>query len=157
MSESSKDPARRAVVSYTPKLAEKGERAYPTVREHMDREFVRLTADMPIYEAIDVLLKKSITGAGVVDGKGALVGILSEKDCLRVLLDIAADDRPGGQVADYMTKDVDTITPDADIVQLAQQFLNNVYRRVLVVDDEGKLCGQITRRDLLRAIRRFLQ
>lgn len=156
-SDSNQDASRRAVVSYTPKLAGKSPREYPTVRECMDQEFLRLTPHMHIYEAVDLLLKKGVTGAAVVDDDGALVGILSEKDCLRVLLEITAEDRPAGQVAYYMTTEVETILPDADVVQLAQQFLRSVYRRVLVVDEDGRLCGQITRRDLLRAIQGFLR
>jgi len=53
-----------------------------------------------------------------------------------------------------MTETVDTIHPDLDIFTVADKFLNCSYRRLLVVEDK-KLVGQITRRDLLRAIQKI--
>jgi len=126
----------------------------PRVRDYMDKSFITLSPDMDVYQAIDILLKKGITGAGVVDKKGNLLGILSEKDCLRTLVHGAYSVLPSGVVSDYMTKDVVTISPDLDIFSTADIFFTHVFRRLLVVEG-GKLVGQITRRDLLRVIQKI--
>lgn len=126
----------------------------PPVRDFMDKSFITLTPDMDVYRAIDIMLKGSITGAAVVDNKERLVGVLSEKDCLRTLIHGAYSSLPSGKVSDYMTTEVDTIHADLDIFTVADKFLNCTYRRLLVVED-NKLVGQITRRDLLRAIQKL--
>ncbi len=126
----------------------------PHVRDYMDKKFTTLHPDTDIHDAIQILLDQRITGAPVVDKKENLVGILSEKDCLRTIAHGAYSEVPvGGKVEDYMTKKVDTIHPDLDIFTVADRFLNCSYRRLLVVEDK-KLVGQITRRDLLRAIQK---
>ena len=149
--------ASRAPSSYTPALDQRTEQeVYPNVRDFMDKTFIRLRVDMPVYAAIDVLLDRNITGAAVVDDQDNLVGILSEKDCLRTLLQGAYDGLPGGKVRDYMTSDVMTISPHVDIMSVVRIFTENVFRRLLVVEN-GRLVGQVTRRDLLRTIRQLLQ
>jgi CBS domain-containing protein len=126
----------------------------PRVSDFMDKSFITLTPEMDVYRAIDIMLKGGITGAAVVDHKERLVGVLSEKDCLRILVHGAYSNLPSGKVSDYMTKKVDTIHPDLDIFTVADKFLNCTYRRLLVIRDE-KLVGQITRRDLLRAVQKL--
>jgi len=127
----------------------------PHVRDFMDKTFITLTPDMDVYRAIDILLKGSITGAAVVDHKENIVGVLSEKDCLRTLVHGAYSSLPSGKVSDYMSTKVETIHADLDIFTVADKFLNRPYRRLLVVDEDNKLIGQITRRDLLRAIQKL--
>ena len=130
-------------------------RGLPTVKDLMDETFVTLKPDMQVSEAIDILLKNRITGAAVVDDDGGLVGVLSEKDCLRTLLQGAYDGLPAGLVSDYMATLVMTVPPDLDIFKLTEIFLKQVYRRLLV-EENGKLVGQVTRRDFLQAIQRYI-
>jgi CBS domain-containing protein len=126
----------------------------PKVSDFMDKSFITLNPDMDVYKAIQILLDGKITGAAVIDKKEKLVGILSEKDCLRTLVHGAYSSLPSGKVSDFMTKTVVTIHPDLDIFTVADKFLKTNFRRLLVVK-EGKLVGQITRRDLLRAIQKI--
>jgi len=53
-----------------------------------------------------------------------------------------------------MTKNVITIQPNLDIFSTASMFFKHVFRRLLVLENE-QLVGQITRRDLLRAIKKI--
>jgi CBS domain-containing protein len=126
----------------------------PHVRDYMDKSFITLSPDMDVYQAIDIFLKKNITGAAVVDQKNNLLGILSEKDCLRTLVHDAYSELPSGVVADYMTKEVVTISPDLDIFSTADKFFSHSFRRFPIVES-GKLVGQITRKDLLRVIQKI--
>ena len=110
-----------------------------------------------IGEVVEVLLEKEITGAPVLNDQHKLVGLIDDKDCLKVLFDIAYHNQPviSSTVSDYMTNVMKTISVHANIVEVADTFLNTKYKRLLVVDDKGKLQGQISRQDILRAIRDF--
>ena len=58
-----------------------------------------------------------------------------------------------GTVADYMSNIMKSVSIHDNIVQIADIFLHSKYKRLLVMDDDGKLAGQISRRDILRAVR----
>jgi CBS domain-containing protein len=60
----------------------------------------------------------------------------------------------GGKVADYMTRgEIDTVSPDDDIMTVARSMLDHKRRRRPVVDSRGVLVGQVTCRQLLRALK----
>ncbi len=120
----------------------------PTARDLMATSLVTLRPDMPLHEAIDLLLKNKISGAPVVDEEGRLVGVLSEKDCLRMFASRAFERGPGSTVSQYMSKDLYSIDPDSDLFRIADIFLQNPFRRLPVLEN-GKLIGQISRRDIL--------
>lgn len=127
------------------------------VREVMATGLVTLKPDTPIFTAITLLLKNRISGAPVVDDQGALVGILSEKDCLRVFANEAFfSQNAGGPVSEYMSRTIQTMDPDDDVFKAADIFLKNSFRRMPVVDD-GRLVGLVSRRDVLLASLRLMQ
>ena len=70
-----------------------------------------LAPDMDIYLAMKQLLKRRLTGAPVVDENRVLIGMLTERDCLKVLVGGALDGLPGGNVSDYMTSPAESIGP----------------------------------------------
>jgi len=121
------------------------------VRDFMTKDLIVFKPAMDIYTAIDVLVKSEISGAPVVDDDGGLIGIVSQKDCLRILANGVFHNAPAGPVSEYMTEPVMSIEPDTDIFTVADIFLNNVYRRIPVVEN-GIVVGQVSRRDILRAI-----
>ncbi len=125
----------------------------PTVREYMDTVVHTLSPDDDIHEAVCFLLDKHVTGAPVVDADGRVVGIITEKDCLRLLALGDGEGLPEGRVSDYMSQEVITIPQGMNIYFVAGMFLRDVIRRFPVVDGDGKLIGAITRFDILRAIR----
>lgn len=113
---------------------------------------VTLKPDQGIREAIATILGKKISGAPVLDEQRHLVGNLSEKDCLRIIVDkvdkkLQVGDR---KVSDYMSTKVYTISPAANVVEAAIEFLNSPIRRYAVVQ-KGALIGEISRREILRA------
>jgi predicted transcriptional regulator len=124
-----------------------------TVKEYMQRRLVTLESDMPIEVAIQLLLKNRISGAPVVDEDRKLIGVLSEKDCLRIFANGAYNVLPGAIVEQYMSRSVHTIDEDADLFTAADVFLKNPFRRLPIVDDDGRLVGQISRRDVLNGSR----
>ena len=124
----------------------------PVVRDYMDRHVATLRPETKILDAVGFLLEKKVTGAPVVDKSGRLVGIITEKDCLRLVAAGVDGDLPRGTVAEIMTANPETIPPDMDIYYVAGLFLGRPFRRFPVVED-GKLVGTITRFDILRVIR----
>ena len=127
----------------------------PTAQEIMVTSLVTFTPDTSLTEAMAVLLAKRVSGAPVIDGDGRLVGMLSELDCLRVLSsdEFYAGDQEGmGRVEAFMTTMAVTITPDTDVYGIAHYFLTKGVRRLPVVEPDGRLIGQVSRRDLLRLI-----
>ncbi|MDH3314482.1 MAG: CBS domain-containing protein [Gammaproteobacteria bacterium] len=121
------------------------------VRDYMVANLVTLSPDMEILRAIHSLVENHISGAPVVDERGNLVGVLSERDCMRVALNAGYHEEYGGHVDEYMSKNVHTVEADASILELAQRFIDGPYRRFPVVLN-NRLVGQISRRDVLRAL-----
>jgi predicted transcriptional regulator len=111
--------------------------------------------EMDLLALVDLLLVQGISGAPVVDPDGKLVGMISEQDCLRKILVGTYQGDIGGRVEDAMTCPVETVKMGASIVEVAEQMLATNRRRFPVVDSEGRLRGQISRRDLLKAVRAY--
>jgi CBS domain-containing protein len=123
----------------------------------MARDLVTFTPDTDLFIAIRQLLHRNVSGAPVVNNEGLLVGMLSEVDCLRAILALTYHEEEfGGKVSQYMSQDICTIEYDADIIKVAESFIKNGLRRLPVVQ-HGRLIGQISRRDVLRAVEVFAQ
>lgn len=123
------------------------------IKEFMATNLTTFTPDMEISEAIKFLNTHKISGAPVVDDRGNLAGMLSEKDCLQVALQSTYyEDWVGGVVSEYMTADVETVPDTASVVDLADKFLKSSYKRYPVLNEDGDLVGQISRSDILRAL-----
>ena len=122
-----------------------------TVADIMVSRLVTFAPDMNIHEAIRILLDKRLSGAPVVDATGALVGMLSKKDCLKVVFSSKYHDDWGGPVSDYMSTPVETLDAEQDLASTAQHFLSSHFRRFPVLRD-GKLVGQVSRYDILQAL-----
>jgi len=123
----------------------------PIVKNYMTTRLIYLKEDMDVYLAIGLLLKNNISGAPVVNKNNDICGILSEKDCLRVFANGSFYNMPGGAVSRFMTQAVATVSPETDLFSVADTFLQHNYRRLPVIKGK-KLVGQISRRDVLRAI-----
>ena len=126
------------------------------VRDYMATRLVSFAPDTNVVEAMDSFLKNRISGAPIVDAEGNMVGILSEVDLMQVVVQDSYYDESIGIVSDYMRTEVDTIDPEMDIYTLAEKFIKEHRRRYPVVSN-GKLVGQISRRDVLRAAEDFLR
>lgn len=124
------------------------------VTKYMATDLITFHPETEIQEVINTLLSKRITGAPVVNEHKELVGLIDDKDCLKVMFDSSYHNQPmdNHTVAHYMTSVMKTIPTNCDIYEVANIFLTTKYKRLVVVDDNGKLKGQISRRDILRAI-----
>lgn len=127
---------------------------YESIEKYMVplNHMITLKPDQSILEAIATILDKKISGAPVLDESNRLVGNLSEKDCLRIILDKAQHKLPmdDKKVSDYMSTKVFTFSPTTNVVEAAIEFLSSPIRRYAVVKS-GTLIGEISRREILRA------
>jgi len=122
-----------------------------TVADIMATRLVTFTPDTNIHEAIRILLDKRLSGAPVVDTNGALVGVLSKKDCLKIVFSSRYHDDWGGPVSEFMSTPVETLDAGQDLVSATQHFLNSHFRRFPVLRD-GELVGQVSRYDILKVL-----
>jgi CBS domain-containing protein len=119
-------------------------------KDIMTTKLVTVSPHMDVFQAIGYLLKHRISGAPVVE-QGKLLGVISERYCMRVLIESAYEQLPTTEVGAFMDKDLGrTVPDDMDLLSIARIFLDTHYRRLPVLHD-GRLVGQISRRDVLRA------
>jgi CBS domain-containing protein len=102
----------------------------------------------PIYEAIEMLVDKNITGLPVINDDMTLAGIITEKDVLRLLYNI---ENESGKVEDFMTKGIVSFTKADSIIDIAECLIKNHFRRVTITS-EGKLAGIVSRKDIIKFI-----
>ncbi len=117
----------------------------------MARDLVTFTPDTNVLSAIRTLLKNKISGAPVVDETGWIVGIISDIDCLKPILESSYHNDIGTHVKYCMSKEITTIEANASLMDAAKMFMEKGVRRLPVIENK-KLIGQISRRDVLRAI-----
>lgn len=122
------------------------------VKDYMTPALVVLKPEVEILEAISLLLRNRLSGAPVTDNRSRLVGFLSEKDCIRIALQSGYYGSRGGKVSDFMSHEVETIDIEASMIDVAERFVEKPYRRYPVTDNDQRLVGYISRRDVLRAL-----
>jgi CBS domain-containing protein len=126
------------------------------ISDYMATKLVTFKPEDNIFYAMDCFLDHGISGAPVVNDDGVLVGMLSEVDLIDVVMQGGYYDEPEGVVRDFMKTPVDTVTTDEDIFHVAKRFREEHRHRFPVVRN-GRLVGQISRRDVLRCVREFVE
>ena len=126
---------------------------YATTVAHdlMTTNLVTLSPQCDVFAAIDVLLKKRISGAPVVDEQGDFLGIFSERSCMQVIVNALYEGLPDASLLPFVDPNPPTITPDTDLLTICQTFLDQATRRLPVLEGR-KLLGQISRRDVMRVV-----
>ena len=122
-----------------------------SIKEFMAKQLITFQSDTPIETAMESFLENKISGAPVLDDQGKLVGVLSEKDCMRTLFESSYYNNLGGFVREYMSTDLKTINIHDTLSNVADEFIKSRFRRIPVMEGD-ELVGQISRRDILRAI-----
>ncbi len=118
-------------------------------RDLMKTDIISVHQNTPIYDAMKLLSSKKISGLPVVDDENNLIGIITEKDMLRLLFSDSI--KAADVVSNYMTKEVTTFSPDEAALIIGNFLLLNSYRRVPIVED-GKIVGIIARREIISLI-----
>ena len=127
------------------------EEPVPTARELLTQEFLALPPTLPLVEAVDQLQRNRWHTAFVVDDQGRLVGLLSDKDCLRAVAARVYDESAAEVVADVMLDHPPCVSPGTDVYTLAQFFLT-IPAGLLPVLDGERLIGGVSQLAALRAL-----
>jgi CBS domain-containing protein len=142
-------------------------------RDLMTKEVVSVPPDMPVNEVAQLLLRKTISGAPVVDAKGAVIGMVSEGDLIGrndkdrearrdwwlTLLAEGEDLNPDflksirrqPKAREVMVSPVITVSETTDAAEIARILKEHRIKRVPVVRD-GRIVGIVSRADLLDAV-----
>lgn len=121
------------------------------VRDYMSRNIVSFTEDTEILRALHLMHENDISNAPVVDEREMLIGILSDRDCIRGVLQGTYHSEFAGQVRDFMSRKVETVGPDEGLIDAAQRLVALPHRLYPVVAG-GDLVGVISRRDFISAL-----
>ncbi len=119
-----------------------------TARLVMKTELITVTEDMPLREAIQLLIDHKISGLPVVDGDGNLKGLFTEKDAMRLLFE---DKGTCKFVSDLMVREVRTFQVGTPLEPICDCLMSNHFRRVPILVG-AKLVGLISRADLMPTI-----
>jgi len=114
----------------------------------MSSEVITVYPDTPVKVAIELLIDNDISGLPVVRRDRTIVGVLSEKDLLKVFYEDASNVRTVGAL---MTPDPILIGVDAPLVEVFDCLMTHDFRRVLI-HERGKLVGLVSRADLMPTI-----
>ncbi len=122
-----------------------------TARDFMKQGLITVSRDASIYKAITLLADNKVTGLPVVDKDMKLEGVITERDCLKL---IHISDLQLGPVEEYMTSDVKSFTRDDTLYDICDCLIENEFRRVPILED-GRLIGIVSRSDIIETILRY--
>ncbi len=122
------------------------------VSDYMTTNLITFKSNQRIEQVIDAIIKHRISGAPVINEKNELIGVISEGDCIKQISESRYYNMPmdNATVEKHMVKDVETIDGNMNIFDAANKFLNSKRRRFPIVEN-GKLVGQISQKDILKA------
>ncbi|WP_236571480.1 CBS domain-containing protein [Rhodovarius lipocyclicus] len=145
--------------------------AMPKAKELMTRSVIAISPDMSVDAVARLLAGRGISAAPVLDKAGHVLGVVTEADLIARLAGLK--DPPigffrslftdpearaeryarthGVTARDIMTEGAIFVGPDATADEIAHLMEEKHIRRVLVLED-GKLLGIVSRADLLRAL-----
>lgn len=116
----------------------------------MSTEVVSVTKETPIYEAMAFLISNEITGMPVVDDDMNLVGVITEKDCLRLFY--ADEDEKDKTVRYFMTQPAIHYNENDSLQTICDFMMINYFRRIPVTTKKGKVVGILSRPDVIKHI-----
>jgi CBS domain-containing protein/nucleotide-binding universal stress UspA family protein len=133
------------------------ERSGKTAQDVMTTPVVTIQENASLADATSVMATKHIKRLPVVNEAGLLVGILSRIDVLRQIAALGGLGEPEPEVPtgparivrDIMIKDVPTVREDASLEEVMTALAASPFRRVVVLDEVGRVAGLISDRELL--------
>ncbi|MEM6762726.1 MAG: CBS domain-containing protein [Pseudomonadota bacterium] len=107
-----------------------------------------VTADQMVSDAVATMAERSYGAAIVVDGDKKVVGILTERDVVKRIVDPGLDAR-ATPVSQIMTANPSVATESDEIEAWMKTMSQKRFRRIPVVDGEGRIKAVLTQTDLM--------
>ncbi len=123
------------------------------VSDYMTTKLITFKPEQSIEDVIMLLIKHKISGGPVVNDQMELIGIISEGDCMKQISESRYYNMPMNSdhtVEKAMVRNVETIDGNMNIFDAANKFVEAKRRRFPIVEN-GKLIGQISQKDVLKA------
>jgi CBS-domain-containing membrane protein len=139
------------------------------VRDVMATPVVRVEPDTSFKRTVQILQEYRVSAVPVIGPDGRLLGIVSETDLALKEEHQPSEPLPrlrgragrvqlakahGTTAADFMSTPVTAVAPGASLRTAARLLHQRAVRHLPVVDQDGRVVGMITRRDLLRVFLR---
>jgi CBS domain-containing protein len=141
------------------------------VGEIMRRDVVTVGPDVPIADAVDIMLERGVSELVAVDPARRVMGVVTEADIIARCAFHGPDDdgraagasaatwrnrwrvkAAGTTVGQLMSSPAVTTTPDATVASSAARMVTLALKRLPVVDGAGHLVGLVSQRDVLRTL-----
>ena len=122
------------------------------VSDYMTTNLITFTPDQSIESVMQALIEHRISGGPVVNDKNEVIGIISQGDCIKQVIESRYYNMPmqDQTIENHMVKNVETIDGNMNIFDAANKFLEAKRRRFPIVEN-GKLVGQISQKYVLKA------
>ena len=123
------------------------------VSDYMTKKLITFKPSDSLDHVINLLIKNKISGGPVVNDKNELIGIISEGDCMKHISDSKYYNMPmdsDNTVEKNIASEFETIDKNMNIFDAATKFISSKRRRFPIVEN-GKLIGQISQKDILKA------
>lgn len=123
------------------------------IKDCMRRNPLTINCNANLVQAVETLVEYKLTGVTVVDDEGRPVGVLSELDCIKSVLNAIYNDGDPeyALVQDAMTSSIVSCSPSDSIVEVAGDMLTTRQRRRPVIEN-GRLVGQVSSSNVLWAL-----
>ncbi len=116
-----------------------------SISEIMEESVVSLYEKDSLKDALDTMLKQNVGGIPIIDENARVKAVITEKDFVFLIANVIT----GKKVAEYMSKNIVTASPDMTVGMATRSMINNGFRRLPVIRD-NVLIGIITASDILR-------
>lgn len=126
----------------------------PHVRDCMKKPTRTFLVDEEMAPCMSILARSPFSAIPVVDSDNLVVGMLTEKDVLRTVIEWSYDQRAGGPVGNYMSALDVLVTPDMDLLTAARAFLECNFSCLPVMSGD-RLVGRVLRHDVLKGLEKW--
>ena len=116
-------------------------------KDVMTKKLMTIEPNAKIIEVIKLMVEHKVTGLPVVNEDMGLLGMVTEKDILKILL--YGKDIRKRTASDLMTMGITSFNEDDDLMPILKSLVENNFRRVPILSDQ-ELVGIISRRDIIR-------
>ena len=119
-----------------------------TIADVMRPDFIEVAPEDTLGEVAERMTAKNV-GAVVVKDYGRLIGILTERDMLKAMA--ARVHTSEARVRQWMTEDPITASAEMGVEEAARVMLDNGFRHLPVMDDQGRVTGVVSLRRVVAA------